>query len=616
MTNFFYPWSHPMRTVLTVVLLGLLFTAACGRVHAKPPNVVVILADDQGWGDLSLTGNPNFQTPHIDSIARDGARLDSFYVCAVCSPTRAEFLTGRYHTRMGVYSTSSGGERFNADEITIADVFRHAGYKTAAYGKWHSGMQAPHHPNTRGFDDYYGFCSGHWGNYFSPMLEHNGELVTGNGFIIDDFTDHAIRFIESAGPQPFFVYLPYNTPHSPMQAPEKYWDAYKDRPIIPDPDPQNAKQEDKDFTRAALAMVANIDDNVGRVLACLDRQNIADDTIVVYFSDNGPNKARYNAGMRGRKGSVFEGGLRSPCVIRYPAQIDAGTQTDTVGGGIDLMPTLLDLAGIDTSARQDFAEKQDDKTAHPIDGRSLAGVLTGTAESPGDERLLFSTWRDKASVRSDRYRYHHTGELFDILADQEEDNDVAGQFPGVAAELASALQQWQSATPASNSVPPETRPFVLGHPAMRQTQLPARDAEAGGNIRRSNRFPNCTYFLNWTDTDDAITWDVDVHTAGQYDVQMLYACPTSSVGTKLRLTAGKAATTTTVDTPNDVPILGADDDLFPRQEGYVKDWATMSLGTIDLATGPQTVKLSAVEIPGDQAVEMRLLMFVRRSAKD
>ncbi|MGB1814097.1 MAG: sulfatase-like hydrolase/transferase, partial [Rubripirellula sp.] len=216
---------------LFVSLATHLFSSnACLAVDGfKQPNVVVILADDQGWGDLSLHDNPNLSTPNIDALARDGAEIDRFYVCAVCSPTRAEFLTGRYHNRLGVYSTSAGGERFNSDEQTIAEVFREGGYATGCYGKWHSGMQHPYHPNARGFDDYYGFCSGHWGHYFSPMLEHNGRLVKGDGFIVDDLTNRTIQFIDSHRDQPFFVYLALNTPHSPMQVPNQYWKKFADK---------------------------------------------------------------------------------------------------------------------------------------------------------------------------------------------------------------------------------------------------------------------------------------------------------------------------------------------------------------------------------------------------
>ena len=212
-----------------------LIVAADGKSpdHVKKlrPNIVMILTDDQGWGDLSVSGNINLQTPNINSLCREGVSLEHFYVCAVCSPTRAEMLTGRYNTRLGVTGTSRGGERLNEDESTIGDTFKAAGYATAAFGKWHNGTQWPYHPNARGFDEFYGFCSGHWGHYFSPELEHNGQLVKGNGYITDDFTNHAIDFIEKNKNKPFFCYLPYNTPHSPMQVPDTFWKKFDEKEL-------------------------------------------------------------------------------------------------------------------------------------------------------------------------------------------------------------------------------------------------------------------------------------------------------------------------------------------------------------------------------------------------
>ena len=289
----------------------------CHEVRgAERPNVIVILTDDQGWGDLSLNGNVSVETPHIDQLASDGARFQHFFVSPVCSPTRAEFLTGRHHVRCGVYSTSEGGERVNADEMMIGEVFKKAGYRTAAFGKWHSGMQHPYHPNARGFDEFYGFCSGHWGNYFSPMLEHNGQLVQGSGYLPDDLTARAIEFIERDHSRPFFVYLPYNTPHSPMQVPDRWWDKFKNKEITQEH--SKKKNEKIDHTRAALAMCENIDWNVGRLRSKLKELNLEKDTIVVYFSDNGPNGSRWNDGLRGRKGSTDEGGVRSPLVMCWP----------------------------------------------------------------------------------------------------------------------------------------------------------------------------------------------------------------------------------------------------------------------------------------------------------
>ncbi len=164
-----------------VSFLAVLLALTANVPAAERPNVLIVLTDDQGWGDLSSSGNTNLSTPAIDSLAKDGAVFDRFYVCPVCSPTRAELLTGRYHVRGGVFSTSAGGERLDLDEKTIAETFKAAGYATGAFGKWHNGMQYPYHPRGRGFDEYYGFCSGHWGDYFDAPLEHNGRLVKGNG---------------------------------------------------------------------------------------------------------------------------------------------------------------------------------------------------------------------------------------------------------------------------------------------------------------------------------------------------------------------------------------------------------------------------------------------------
>ena len=208
--------------ILILFLLSIFISCNYNIDSQVHPNIILILTDDQGWGDLSLNGNEDLHTPNIDKIALNGVRFDRFFVSPVCSPTRAEILTGRHHTRTGVYDVSLGGERINVDEETLGDLFKAAGYKTAAYGKWHNGMQAPYHPNTRGFDQFYGFCSGHWGNYFNPVLEKNGELVKGKGFITDDLTNHGIEFIKKNKNNPFFLYMPFNTPHSPMQVPDKY----------------------------------------------------------------------------------------------------------------------------------------------------------------------------------------------------------------------------------------------------------------------------------------------------------------------------------------------------------------------------------------------------------
>ena len=257
-----------MIPLVSLLMCAILLPAMKARAAAPArPNIVVILADDQGWGDLSATGNTNLSTPSIDSLARDGVVFDRFYVCPVCSPARAEFLTGRYHPRGGLRGVSTGGERLDLGERTIADVFKAAGYATGAFGKWHNGTQYPYHPNGRGFDEYYGFTSGHWGSYFDPPLDHNGRAVKGKGFIIDDLTDHAMGFIAQNKDRPFFCYVPFNTPHSPMQVPDRFYKKFADVELKMRGDGRGA--EDIAHTRAALAMCENIDWNVGRILAKL-----------------------------------------------------------------------------------------------------------------------------------------------------------------------------------------------------------------------------------------------------------------------------------------------------------------------------------------------------------
>ena len=270
--------------------------------------------------------------------------LSGFFVQPVCAPTRAEFFTGRYHPRSGVRGVSTGRERIDLGEKTLAEAFKAAGYVTGVFGKWHNGSQWPYHPNARGFDGFYGYTSGHWGEYFDPPLERNGRMERALGYIVDVCTDAALDFITRHRDQPLFCYVPFATPHSPWAVPERYWERYRDRSItrratVPD-------QENLDHTRCALAMMKNLDENVGRVLQRLDELRLTENTIVVYFSDNGPNSWRWNGGRKGRKGSTDEGGVRSPLFVRWPGQLPAGHTVSQVGGAIDLLPTLTALAGI------------------------------------------------------------------------------------------------------------------------------------------------------------------------------------------------------------------------------------------------------------------------------
>ena len=577
-----------------LILTGLSIFGCKDNHEVQKPNVIIILTDDQGWGDLSVKGNSNIHTPNVDGLAEAGATFENFYVCSVCSPTRAELLTGRYNFRGGVYNTGGGGERLDMDETTIAEVFKEAGYKTAAYGKWHNGMQYPYHPNARGFDDYYGFCSGHWGNYFSPMLEHNGQIVKGNGFLIDDFTDHGMAFMEKNRDNPFLLYLPFNTPHTPFQAPQEYWDRFKDKPISM---LAESGKENLNETRAALAMCENIDWNVGRIVEKTKELGIDENTIILYFSDNGPARARWNAGMKGRKGSTDEGGLRSPLLMKWPAGIEAGKTIDRLVSVTDLLPTLSEMCGIPY------------ETNNPLDGISVAGTITSD-ETEWEDRYILNNWKNQVSIRNQQFRLGRDGGLFDISADRNQKNDLSEELPEVKAEMMKIADDFRRQK-AAELPAVDNRPFYLGHPGLKYTQIPARDGTAHGHIKRSNKWPNCSFFENWTGLEDSITWQVEVPADGKFNVTLYYTCPEGDEGSMVELSVGKSKLETKIKEAHDPPMRGMDEDLAPRNESYVKDFKPFDMGTITLEKGRASMCLKALNIPGKSVMDFRLLMFER-----
>jgi arylsulfatase A-like enzyme len=583
----------PMRVLLLCFLMG-----ACTLLQAAPPsrpNILIILADDMGWGDLSSNGNTNLSTPHIDSIGTSGAVLDRFFVCPVCSPTRAEMLTGRYHPRGGVHDVSTGGERLNLDEQTLGQVFKGAGYATGAFGKWHNGTQYPYHPNGRGFDEYYGFTSGHWGLYFDPMLDHNGHLTQGKGYIIDDLTDHAMEFITQHKDGPFLCYVPFNTPHTPMQVPDKYWDRFATKDLTMRA--RDPKIEDMDFTRAVLAMMENMDWNVSRLLKHLDDLHLSDNTIVIFFSDNGPNSWRWDGGMKGRKGSTDEGGVRAPFEIRWPGKIKPGTRVPQIAGAMDLLPTLVDAAGLDW------------KPAKPLDGKSLTPLLMGTAKDWPD-RMIFSTWVGKVSVRTQQYRLDAAGALYDMTVDPGQDRDIAKEQPEIAARLSQAVTHWKEDVHLAEASH-DKRPFAVGYREFPRTMLPARDGVPHGHVERSSKAPNCSYFKNWTDPDASITWDIEVATTGQYEAIVHYTCAQPDLGSEIALDFNGSSVHAIVNQVNDPPLIGAALDRVPRtSESFVKDFKPMSLGTFELKAGRGPLTLHALKVPGKYVMDMRMVELV------
>lgn len=582
----------------TRLVLGCLIVGLTGHAKPTPPNIIVMLADDQGWGDLGIHGHPSIHTPHLDQLAREGASVERFYVQPVCSPTRAEFLTGRHHLRGGVTGVSRGNERLAVRESTIADAFRAAGYATGCFGKWHNGSQGPFHPNARGFDEFYGFTSGHWGNYFDAMMDHNGRVVTGVGYLTDDITTRTLDFMAQshAVEQPFFAYLAFNVPHSPMQVPDAYWESWRDRNVPAEH--RYADQEDRDHSRAALAMVENLDNNVGRVLLALEQLGIAEDTIVVYFSDNGPNGLRWNGELKGRKGSTDEGGVRSPLMIRWPRHIEAQTRISTRVAAIDLFPTLASMAGVKVSSTL------------PLDGLDLAALLTdGVVPEDANNRLLYHHWSGRFSVRGAHWMLDHSGELFDLTNDPTQLHPVTSQHPEIAADLAQQLAAWRAEI---NRTAAQSKPAIMvGYPGTPFTTLPARDATLHGALERSNRFPNDSYIRNWTTPSDRLTWEIEVARPGRFAVEVYYTCPEADTGAQVSLAVGNATLSVPVQPGWDPPELGAERDRIPRQESYVKDFRPLHMGEITLPAGPAELVLQCPRIPGDMALDFRLLTLER-----
>ncbi len=596
------------RFALSLALLLAGFSDA----RAAQPNLVVILADDAGWGDYGHSGNTMTNTPNIDSIAKAGVSMDRFYVCPVCSPTRAEFLTGRYHPRGGVKGVSTGQERLNLDEHTIAEAFKAAGYATGAFGKWHNGSQWPYHPNARGFDEYVGFTSGHWGEYVDPPLEENGRMFRAKGYIIDVLTDRALGFIDSHKDKPFFCYVPYNTPHSPWCAPPENWQHYKAREIT-----QHATDADKevpDETRCVLAMLESQDWNVGRILSKLKDAGLEQNTIVVYFSDNGPNTHRWTGGMKGKKGTTDEAGMRSVCYIRWPGFLPAGHTVTQISGAIDLLPTLTALAGI---------QRVGDK---PLDGSDLTPLLKNQKVEWKD-RMIFSTWAGQVSVRTQTHRLDNAGNLYDMIADPGQTKPVNAEEANLADRLKNAVAAWRQEMfgtadvaqtgkakgkgggkkkggEGGNAVDP--RPLPVGYREFPITMLPARDGTPVGGVKRSSGAPNSSYFVNWTSKDDSMVWLLDVRTGGKYEVTIDYTCPVPDAGATIELSfkedrlAGKVQ-------PGWDPPLYTNQDTIPRSpaESQMKEFHTLKLGEMHLASGQDKLVLRATDIPGKSVMDVR-----------
>lgn len=570
-------------------------------LDAPQPNVLLIMTDDQGYGDVASHGNPIIKTPRQDQLAAEGARLDHFFVSPVCAPTRASLLTGRYSLRTGVHGVTRGYENMRSEEITLAEVLQPAGYATGCFGKWHNGRHAPNHPNGQGFEEFIGFCGGHWNTYFDAPLQHNGSKFTSQGYIADAITDAALAFMKrEQGKRPWFCYVAYNTPHSPWRMPDKYWEMYDGLQL-------DAK------AHSAYAMVSNLDWNLGRLLDALEGLNATRDTVVIFLSDNGANSDRYNAGMKGRKASVDEGGTRVPCFIRWPGRIKAGTRIQPIAFHLDILPTLGELCHVEL----------DEGHRSRLDGRSLVPLLMPSSDTNWPDRVFFTDrfrWGQRienirGAVRTERWRATRSNrrwQLYDMRQDPGQTQDVASQFPDVVVSLAAQFDTWLADV---TQAPLEWPPIPITR-TKRPIELPANEATLypapGEGIQYSGDtgagYANC-WIHNWTSQEAFPRWYVDVQDPGIYRVKLFYTCRREDVGNQLSVEIGKQRRLVTVPRFHDPPLVNKPDHVYSTNYQDKTNWLPLDAGSFRLEPGTQffEIKLHRVERPTPNSEALDLL---------
>ncbi|MBN9519888.1 arylsulfatase [bacterium] len=512
-----------MRYALSI-LCGL--AALSPAAAQERPNVLLVITDDQGFGDLGAHGNPRVRTPSLDAFTKQSAWLKNFYVSPVCSPTRSALLTGQYNYRTGVVDTFIGRSLMRPDVPTIQQFLAAGGYRTGLFGKWHLGDNYPLRPEDRGFQETLWSRGGGLAQpsdhpdsnpataYFDPFLTRNGKEERAKGYCTDVFTDAAARFIGAKSERPFFAYVAYNAPHGPYQVPDALAAPYRRLDLSAAGFPQvgqpwAGKKDNAEETARAYAMIESIDTNFARLLKAVADAGQLDNTIVIFLTDNGPGGVRFNAGLRNRKGTVYEGGTRVPCYVRWPGRVEAGRVIETPLAHIDIAPTLIEACRIPLLGN----------VAPPFDGRSILGLLTGGA-ARWPERTLFVQWhrgdvpeRYRAfAARGPRFKLVQANgvapdakwapryELFDIPADPFEQRDLAAERPEEVARLKAAYDAWFTDVTRRGFDPPR---IVVGSEKENPVRLSRQDW----------RGPKA----GWT-ADSNGHWEVRVERAGRYQV--------------------------------------------------------------------------------------------------
>jgi arylsulfatase A-like enzyme len=584
--------SKPVQWLLS----GLLFLSAL-TVHGRErPNILLIMADDQGWGDTELVGNAVIDTPNLNTIAAQGVSFQQFFVSPMCAPTRSSIMTGRYEIRNGVSWVCRRTEYLDLREMTLAELLKAEGYRTGLFGKWHLGEYGPYHPNERGFDEFFGFLDGSRAHYYQTDLDHNGKKFKSTGYLTDLLTEQAMGFIRSHREQPFFCFLSYQVPHHPYQAPEALFKKYQKRGVQHEP------------TASVYGMIDNMDWNIGRVLELLEILGLDDDTIILFMSDNGPAFARENDGLAGIKAGVGEGSVKSPLFVMWKNHFDAGRKIYDLAAHIDILPTLLELVGGEVPQQLE------------IDGLSLAPVLRGSPKPELNGRSVYfhqthfgSMDQTYLGLRTDRYRlqkWRRDWELYDMWKDPSQKRDLASERPELLQGLLQQYEEWfQDVTPPGGLKKPDV---PVGHVRYPVTTIIAPDAEIVGGLKYSQRWGwHPDWITNWKSTDDAMIWELDVLVSGRYQFEAEYNCEPGNVGVVYELSDGWNAIQTKVTEPFVSDLLDLPNNVENKHSPMVRLWKSLGLGTMDLEAGRHRLVLRAVEIPGVAACDIKSMTVTR-----
>jgi len=517
---------------LIVVTVLISFYSLYGQRDSDPlnrPNVILILTDDQGYGDLGFHQNPDIKTPTIDTFAEESLRFNNFYVSPVCSPTRASLLTGRYNIRTGVFDTFSGGSIMASSEVTIAELLRDSGYATGHFGKWHLGSNYPSRPQDQGFETSVWNLGGAIGNsgdpfnyykrdssYFNPVLWKNGKKYQSQGYCSDVWTDEAIQFIGENQNTPFFVYLSYNAPHKPLQLPKAYYDQYKDKEINEEYYRNKGiyvhgmTEKDKEDARKVYGMVTNIDDNLNRLFKELKKNKLYDNTIIIFMTDNGPAQYRYNGGFKGKKSMVQEGGIHVPFYMKLPMGMVKVNEINERFAHIDVLPTIANLCGIQINADL------------KLDGISMLPFLNSSI-SQKLERPLFFEWqrsypekyKNMAVIKNGFKLIGNTQEdasisefeLYNLNEDPYESVNIIDKQPKVSNELKNEMDRWYDDIMQSPNIVELPR-IIIGSEQEKTTILNRNDARGIQEIRGQE--------------DIYVSWDVLIENPGEYRVSCYF----------------------------------------------------------------------------------------------